>query len=166
MNDVLLSLGSNLGHREENIHHALKEMECSGISIIKCSSIYETEPVYFIEQNPFLNLVLLCKTELSPRQLLFALKKIEKKLGRKKTFLYGPRIIDIDILFYGARIIQSQNLTIPHQEIANRKFILIPLIEIAPTFIHPALNMNITELLAACKDQSAVVKLPAHEKIS
>lgn len=166
MNNIFLCLGSNLGHREENIRHALIELEEARVRMVKASSLYETEPVLYAEQDSFVNLVLSCKTNISPRQLLLTIKKIEKKLGRTKTFRYGPRIIDIDILFYDDKIIELQNLSIPHRGIADRKFVLVPLNEIAPTFIHPLLNMTITELLAECKDQSSVLKLSAHEKIS
>lgn len=166
MNNIFLCLGSNLGHREENIRHALIELEEARVRIVKASSLYETEPVLYVEQDSFVNLVISCITNISPRQLLHTLKKIERKLGRTKSFRYGPRIIDIDILFYGDKIVELQNLSIPHRGIADRKFVLVPLNEIAPTFIHPLLNMTITELLAECKDQSSVLKLSAHEKIS
>lgn len=147
MTVVYLSLGSNIGNRRKNIEKTLKEIENIGIKKIKISSFYETEPIGPKQRN-FYNIAGKFKTDCGPFELLKKLKQIEKKLGRKKTYRWGPRIIDVDILFYGRQIIDTEELIIPHKEIANRAFVLVPMNEIASNFIHPKLHKKIKMITA------------------
>ncbi|MEW6102486.1 MAG: 2-amino-4-hydroxy-6-hydroxymethyldihydropteridine diphosphokinase [bacterium] len=145
---AFLLLGSNIGDREENIKNALSLIgKIEETSIIRTSKIYETEPWGYKNQPFFLNSATKIETDLSPQNLLLELKNIEKIMGRKKTKRYGPRIIDIDILFYGDLIINEKDLIIPHKELTNRRFALICLKEIAGEFIHPIHKKTIKELL-------------------
>jgi 2-amino-4-hydroxy-6-hydroxymethyldihydropteridine diphosphokinase len=136
MTTIYLSLGSNIGNRKKNLEKALIELSKNNIKEIKISSFYETEPVGPKQRN-FYNIAGKFKTNLNPQELLKAVKQIEEKLGRTKTYHWGPRVIDIDILFYGKQIIKSKNLVIPHKEIINRAFVLVPMNEIASNFVHP-----------------------------
>ena len=143
---IYLGLGSNLGDREANLETVLQELP-PDVEIIFYSSLYETKPWGFRDQPDFLNQVVQAETELSPRELLVYLKKIEKKIGRKPSFTYGPRMVDIDILLYGNMIITETNLTIPHYRITERAFVLTPLAEIAPELSLPDSTITISELL-------------------
>jgi len=145
MATAYLGLGSNLGHRESNIASALK-MLGQEARILKVSSLYETEPVGYKDQPWFLNCVCSVETNLSPQALLELAKTIEKNLGRKPTLRFGPRPIDIDILFYDDLILDSPDLVIPHPRLAERPFVLLPLREIAPKLAHPLLGATIEEL--------------------
>ncbi len=145
MATAYLSLGSNLGHREANIASALK-MLGQEARILKVSSLYETEPVGYKDQPRFLNCVCSVETELAPQALLELVKTMEKNLGRKRTLRFGPRLIDIDILFYDDLILDSPDLVIPHPRLAERAFVLVPLKEIAPNLVHPLLGLTIEEL--------------------
>ncbi|MBU1992755.1 MAG: 2-amino-4-hydroxy-6-hydroxymethyldihydropteridine diphosphokinase [Patescibacteria group bacterium] len=131
MTEVYLGLGSNIGDREGNLEKA-----CEMVGALKKSSIHETEPFGVLDQPKFLNMVCKIETELSPRELLNHVKNIEKKIGRKKREKWGPREIDIDILFYGDIIVDEPDLQIPHPGISEREFVLKPLREIAPDKIH------------------------------
>ena len=146
MATAYLSLGSNLGDREANITSALT-MLGQEARILKVSSLYETEPVGYKEQPWFLNCVCALETDLSPQALLEFVKAIETKLGRKPTLRFGPRPIDIDILFYDGLILDSPDLVIPHPRLAERAFVLVPLKEIAPNLVHPLSGLTIEELL-------------------
>jgi 2-amino-4-hydroxy-6-hydroxymethyldihydropteridine diphosphokinase len=142
-----IGIGSNLGNREENCYRAIELLEKKGIKIKKKSSLYETEP-WGIEQQPmFLNMAVEIETELEPEKLLRLLKDIETKLGRKGTFKWGPRIIDLDILLFDDIIINKKDLKIPHPLMHKRDFVLNPLNEIAPEINHPLLNCRIDELV-------------------
>ena len=145
-NDVFLSLGSNIGNRFQNIENAIKMIKKHNIIIINNSSIYETEPVGFKEQNDFLNIALRVLTDKKPFELLMILQYIEKTIGRKKTFKWGPRILDIDILLYNDIIIKKEKLYIPHREIVNRFFILTMLREIEDIKL-PGIDLMISEVL-------------------
>lgn len=147
MNTVYLILGSNLGSRADNIQDAIEELKNCGLTILKKSSLYNTAPWGYKEQSDFLNMALECSTNLCPYTLLREIKDIEKKMGRKETIRYGPRIIDIDIIFYNNLILKSEQLTIPHPLMHKREFVLKPLCEIAPDFIHPELKLSVKQLL-------------------
>ena len=155
-NLIYLSLGSNLGDRAANLERAIEELSGIGVGILRRSSIYETEPVDFLEQPWFLNCVVEAETSLAPRPLLEGLQAIESRLGSRKLVPRGPRIIDLDILFYDTDVIHESGMEIPHPRLAERRFVLVPLTELAPELCHPVLRKTAVELLAATQDQSAV----------
>ena len=154
MKTVYLSLGSNLGSREAALQAALDQFQTRGGVIRRVSSVYETEPVDFRSQPWFLNLVAEAQTSLFPMQLLDRVRRIEQFLGRQRHIDKGPRIIDIDILFYGASVIRSSRLVVPHPRLADRRFVLAPMAELAPGLIHPVLRRTIKELLADLSGQA------------
>lgn len=161
---VYLGLGSNLGDRKQNLAQAL-ELLSQQAEIEQLSPIYETEPVGFEAQPLFLNAVCRISTRLSPNKLLAFAKKIEAALGRKPSFPNAPRTVDIDILFYGNRIIKSTNLTIPHPRLTQRAFMLIPLAEIAPGELHPENRKTVKELLNSLGNIAGVHKWAEAETI-
>ncbi|NLJ08616.1 MAG: 2-amino-4-hydroxy-6-hydroxymethyldihydropteridine diphosphokinase [Sphingobacteriales bacterium] len=163
-NRAILSLGSNLGDRLMNLHTAMKLLTADTGELTINSSVYETEPWGLKEQPDFLNMVVGIETELSPQQLLSEIKYIEDELLREKSIRWGSRSIDIDILFFNDLVINSDILTIPHPEIANRRFVLVPLAEIFPDLIHPVLKKPVNSLLVNCSDPSEV-KLFEQQKI-
>lgn len=142
---VYLGLGSNLGERARNLENCLVRI-AELASIEKKSDIYETKPWGLKSQPNFLNQVVKARTEFAPLELLSALKKIERSMGRKKSVQYGPRVIDVDILFYDNLIMQTEPLTIPHPLLTQRAFVLVPLNEIAPDYLHPVEGKKIQEL--------------------
>jgi 2-amino-4-hydroxy-6-hydroxymethyldihydropteridine diphosphokinase len=141
-----IGLGANLGDREANINRALVEIVRSGCRLAQVSSIYETEPVGFEDQPDFLNAVAEIETEAGPAELMAALDEIEQRIGRRETFKWGPRKVDLDILLYGDQSLAEDNLKIPHPEMHKRAFVLSPLAEIAPQAMHPALGLTAREL--------------------
>ncbi len=148
-NIAFLGLGSNLGDKLKNIKTSLELISShEEITILSVSSIYKTPPVGFEEQDFFLNAVIKISTNLSPFELLKFIQLIEKKLGRKRIFKWGPRTIDIDILVYNDWIINRNNLQVPHPLMHERGFVLIPFNEIESSLIHPTLNMSIATLLS------------------
>ena len=158
MSLAILSLGSNLGERYNNLKRVLLELEKLG-KIVNKSHTYETKPYGVFDQPNFLNMAVGIETELPPRKLLEKLKSIEKKLGRKETRRWGERIIDIDILFYDEIIVDEPGLKIPHPEIQYREFVLKPLREIYPDFVHPTLKKTVRELFQKLPDIPFVASL-------
>lgn len=143
---VYLSLGSNLGDREEYLRKGLGFLARS-LQIVRVSSVYETEPWGNTKQPHFLNLVCGASVEMSPRQLLKVAKGVEQCVGRRPTFRYGPRVLDVDVLFYGGQVVTTPELTIPHPRIPERAFVLVPLAEIASFYMHPVLRQTVGDLL-------------------
>ena len=153
---VYLSLGSNLGDREANLRAAIAALPEAGVKVVRVSSFYETEPVDFVDQPWFLNCAVEGETTVEPVVLLRALQKIEAQMGSKKEFAKGPRLIDLDILLYGSETIATPELQIPHPRMRERRFVLVPLAEIAPRFRHPSWSCAAAELLQRVGDTSQV----------
>lgn len=156
---VFLSLGSNLGDRIVLLQQVLNALGKDAGKIVNASSWYETEPVGKISQPWFVNCVAQLRTELAPEQMFAACRAIEDRLGRMRTQRWGPRTADIDILFYGGQIIRTPQLTIPHPELLRRRFVLVPLAQLAPDFIHPEIKKTVRQLLNECGDASIVRRL-------
>jgi 2-amino-4-hydroxy-6-hydroxymethyldihydropteridine diphosphokinase len=158
---VFLALGSNIGEREKNLAAASAALrDCPDIEIVRESSVYETAPKYKTEQPDFLNMVVEISTDLEPRQLLTFCKHTEKKLGREQSLIRnGPRIIDLDILFYNDKLVNLPELKIPHPGLYERRFVLIPLDEIAPGFICPQTGQTVMELMRQCSDNGRIERL-------
>lgn len=156
LHQIFLGLGSNLGNREENLSSAQKLIEEKVGKIRSKSSIYETAAWGITEQNAFLNQVVEVETKFSPSAVLHLVLKIEKDMGRIREIKWGQRSIDIDILYYNNEIISTENLTVPHPFIQERKFVLVPLCEIFPAFIHPKLKQTSLELLEKCQDSGEI----------
>ena len=154
---IYLSLGSNLGDRAANLRAAIDAL-APFAHVTKISSFYETEPVDYLKQPWFLNCVVEAETSLGPLELLHALRKIESHLGSKKEFAKGPRLLDMDILFYGNETISLPELQIPHPRMLQRNFVLAPLAEIAPSLKHSTWQANVTELFRGSPDKSQVKK--------
>src|SRR5262249_48301390 len=157
---VYLSLGSNLGDREENLRQTIGALPARNVRVLCVSPIYETEPVDFRDQPWFLNCVVEAETALEPLVLLHALRAIESGMGSRKEFAKGPRLLDIDILLYGDQTISTPELQVPHPRMTQRRFVLAPLAELAPQLHHPSWNATVAELLARSNDSSQVRKLP------
>ena len=153
---VFLLLGTNLGDRKKNLTVARNGIEAAVGSIIKISSIYQTAAWGKTDQPEFLNQALGVETLLSPYTLLDEVLKIEIDMGRRREEKWGERIIDIDILLYEDQMVNSHRLTIPHLELQNRRFALVPLTEIAATVTHPVFQKTIQELLELCPDELRV----------
>jgi 2-amino-4-hydroxy-6-hydroxymethyldihydropteridine diphosphokinase len=157
--NVFLGLGSNIGERVQNIHSAISKINERIGSVSLTSSFYETEPWGFECEDYFLNMVLSCESHLSIIDILSEITDIESALGRVRTGKgYESRIIDIDILFYGDYIFEKEGIIVPHPKLHERRFVLVPLNEIAPQFIHPVFKKSIATLLTDCDDMS-IVKL-------
>ena len=155
--NVYLSLGSNLGDRIKNLRDALAALRNAGVNVARISSIYETEPVDYLDQPWFLNCAVEAETELPAITLLKALRQIEAEMGSNKVVPKGPRLIDLDILLYGDETIDTPELQVPHPRMHLRRFVLVPLAEIAPTLRHPAWDAGVAALLARTPDQSQVL---------
>jgi 2-amino-4-hydroxy-6-hydroxymethyldihydropteridine diphosphokinase len=151
MSVAYIGIGSNLGDREFNCKQAIGLLRQKGITVRKESSLYETKPWGVTDQPLFLNMAIEIETNLKPFELLRTLKDIEKEMGREETFLWGPRIIDLDILLYDNCIIDGEGLKIPHPHMQDREFVLRPLCEIAGDVTHPSLLLSIEELLQRLK---------------
>jgi 2-amino-4-hydroxy-6-hydroxymethyldihydropteridine diphosphokinase len=151
---VYLSLGSNLGDREQMLQSALDRLHAPGLRIQRVSPVYETEPIGFKEQRFFLNLVAEAETDLFPMLLLTRAQRVEMQLGRKRTgLLNGPRSIDIDILLYGRFTVHSARLEIPHPRLHERRFVLAPMVDLAPDLRHPTLGRTMRDLLTSLEGQ-------------
>jgi 2-amino-4-hydroxy-6-hydroxymethyldihydropteridine diphosphokinase len=157
MNTVYIQLGSNIGERKSYIAKSMDQIEENIGKIIIESSIFETIPWGNENQNNFLNSVIKINTTLDAFRVLKKSQEIENNLGRERVEKWGERTIDIDILFYNNEIINTTKLNIPHPFIQKRKFVLVPLSEIAPNYIHPTLKKNISTLLSECKDNQKVL---------
>jgi len=155
---VYLSLGSNLGDRKANLETALQLLG-ERLHVEQISSLYETEPMGYVEQPRFLNAVCRTETDIGPLQLLSLIKGIEASLGRVSSFPNGPRSIDLDILFYGDLVMETPELTIPHPRIEERAFVLVPLLEIAPDLLHPVSGQRISDLAAKVHGKEGVKKI-------
>jgi len=153
---VYLSLGSNVGDRAKNLRDAIAALGNSGVSVARVSSLYETEPVDYLDQPWFLNCAIEAETELAALDLLHAMRGIEAQMGSKRLVAKGPRLIDIDILLYGSEVIDTPELQVPHPRMHLRRFVLEPLAEVAPSVRHPVSHLSISELLTRTPDKSAV----------
>lgn len=156
--EAYLGLGSNLGDKKENLEKACHLISSEIGQIIGFSSLYITEPWGNTEQDQYINQVVRIFTDLDPAFLLAQLHKIEDKIGRIRDEKWGPRIIDIDLLYYGKYVIDRDDLIIPHPELTERNFVLEPLAEIAPDYMHPVFRLSNKELLGFCADTSKVSK--------
>lgn len=157
--NVFLCLGSNVGNRASNLHDAIGLLEKNVGKVAKKSHVYETQPWGEPNQDLFMNQVVMLNTTLEPRELLDKISRIERELGRERKEKWGPRVIDIDILFYGKRVIRDKGLEIPHPELHKRQFVLVPMIEIAPEFVHPVLHKDMLNLFEICEDTSDVMMM-------
>lgn len=152
MNNVFLLTGGNMGDKRKNLLRAAKFIDQKLGHILSTSAIYETEAWGKIDQPSFYNQVLQFQTDYSPNEVLQEILAIELNMGRERIVKYGPRLIDIDILFYNYEVIETPELIVPHPQLQHRRFVLTPLAEIVPKYIHPLLQKTIAELLLDCKD--------------
>lgn len=157
---VFIALGSNLGDRQANLQEAIRKIQPEVVPI-ECSPIYETPPWGYEPQANFLNQVIRAETDLDPQALLAHLKKTEIDLGREATFRNGPRLIDLDILFFDQVIIQSPPLVIPHPALQERAFVLVPLADLAPDLTHPVLNVTVRQMLESVDTKNIHLISPA-----
>lgn len=153
MKTVYIALGSNLGDRVENLLLARERIASPHVRLTRASSIYETAPRDIVDQPWFLNQVVAAETTLFPRQLLARLLRIEHEMGRQRTIAKGPRIIDLDILLFGEAVIHTAGLEVPHPRMAERRFVLEPLAELAPALRPPRSNNTVQEMLTKVMDQ-------------
>lgn len=163
--EVYLSLGSNLGNRDENLFRARQLIADKAGILQRISGLFETAPWGFESRNPFYNGCLSVTTSLEPLPLLDTLLGIEQEMGRiRNSAGYSDRAIDIDILFYGDLLWEHPRLVIPHPDMENRRFVLVPLSEIAPELVHPALGITVREMLGRCSDPAPVRRVGAQTR--
>lgn len=158
-----IGIGSNMGDRKANCLRAIESLSEAG-RVLTVSSLYYTEPVGYREQEDFINAVAAVETDHSPLELLIACQSIEDRLGRTRTVRWGPRTVDLDILLYGDQVVNLPQLAIPHPLMASRKFVLVPLAEIAPDAVHPVIKKNTIQLLQELKDTATVIKCKPDKK--
>jgi len=154
---IYLSLGSNIGDRAAHLRQAVERLESPDIRVLHASRIYETEPVDYLDQAWFLNQAVEAETVLFPLQLLTRTSRLERELGRTRSVRRGPRVIDIDLLFYASAVVETPRLVIPHPRIAERRFVLEPLAELAPDLRHPVTHRSVRQMLDAAPP--AIVRL-------
>jgi 2-amino-4-hydroxy-6-hydroxymethyldihydropteridine diphosphokinase len=160
MHTIYLGLGTNLGDRAANLQAAVAGL-AKKLNVTAVSPIYETPPWGITDQPDFLNMCLAAETDLPPNELLALLKTLEKEIGRAPGERWGPRLIDIDLLFYANQIIETEKLTIPHPELPERAFVLRPLVDVAPNFVHPVLGETMAALAAKVDDEGIRPFAPA-----
>lgn len=167
MVQAFISLGSNLGKREDSIERAVTALaQTPSVCVRRRSALYETEPIGIAEQPWFVNAVVEIETDLSPYELLAVCKQIERSLGRRERVRYGPREIDLDILLYNELILDEPDLQIPHAQLHRRRFVLVPLAEIAPRAVHPILHQTVAQLLQRLDDSKEVKPLRSQRFLS
>jgi 2-amino-4-hydroxy-6-hydroxymethyldihydropteridine diphosphokinase len=154
MSIAFICIGSNLGRREENCLRAIELLKEEGITLVRRSSVYETDPWGIKDQPRFLNMAVEIETDMEPVQLINTLNTIEQKVGRKKTHRWGPRVVDLDILLFDDIVMDEADLKIPHPLMHERAFVLEPLNEIAPLVKHPALKKTVSELFRLLTEES------------
>lgn len=159
MTKVYIALGSNVGDRAKNLREAVRLIGEAGVSVAKSASMYETEPLGYVEQDWFLNSVVEGETELGAVELLHTLRAVEERMGSKKAFVNGPRLIDLDILLFGEETILQNELQVPHPRMLLRRFVLVPLAEIAPHWKHPRWSGTAQQMLEQTPDRSEVRKV-------
>ncbi len=159
---IYVGLGSNVGNRIQNLRQAI-QMVRPDIVVDRISPVYETSPVGFLDQRDFFNVVFEAHTSLTPEKTLEALTSIEKKLGRVASVRYGPRTIDLDLLFYDDAILHTAELTVPHPRLHERAFVLVPLSDIAPDFLHPVMRKTVRELCDMLQDKNQTVHLAGEQ---
>ncbi len=152
---VFLGMGSNVGDREGHLTMGIRLL-AAAMHLVETSSIYETEPWGYTEQPPFLNMACHVQTDLAPLELLAVCQEVERQVGRKPTVRYGPRVLDVDVLAYGDQVIVTPDLVVPHPHMAERAFVLVPLVEIAPEWEHPVLKKSASQLLEEVSSREGV----------
>lgn len=158
---ALISFGSNLGDKVANCREAVRRIcRSEGITVLRQSSLYQTDPVGMKDQDRFVNGMVAVETDLPPEELLNRLLAIETEMGRVRTVRWGPRIIDLDLIGYGEQVVRSETLTLPHPEAAHRRFVLVPLQEIEPEWIHPVLRKSVSHLIENLPADDQVHPIP------
>lgn len=158
MRDIYLGLGSNIGNKKAHLERALEHIT-GFMTILRVSSLYETAPVGNLNQDWFLNAVIEVDAEQSPRELMDVLLGLESDMGRCRETLGDPRTIDMDILFFNSKIVEREDLQIPHPRLRERRFVLEPLMELCPQFVHPVLKITVTDMTRQLGDQQEIRRL-------